>query len=282
MGEYLPGNLRERLRELREAHGYKTRQALAEVLGVNKSTYGRFESGKTKTVNSEMLIKLAKLYNVTTDYILGISDVPEQTYYDIGALGLSVQSAKNLLSNRANRTAVDRLLRNEKFLTATQYIGSYFDNAFENAVMKGNSLYDFSFDLTTGYIKEGKIPLDKDISDLRKTLKESKVQPEPYQLTRIQNQITAAVKEIKRQLSSEDTDYSGQTLDSEIIKSVEEEINKLGDLSRYSYEEKKSFVIEAVKTAVRQKSDYSEEMAERVDKTIEIMLGSIIDVWKKD
>ncbi|MCR5767179.1 MAG: helix-turn-helix domain-containing protein [Lachnospiraceae bacterium] len=282
MGEYLPGNLRERLRELREAHGYKTRQELAEVLGVNKSTYGRFESGETKTVSSEMLIKLAKLYNVTTDYILGLSDVPEQTYYDIGALGLSVQSATNLLNNKANRTAVDRLLRNEKFLTATQYIGTYFDNTFEDVVMKGNSLYDFSFDLTTDYLKTGKIPRDKDINDLRKTLKENKVQPEPYQLTRIQNQVMAAVKEIKRQLSAEGTDLTDRQLDAEVLKNVKDEIDKLGDLSQYSYEEKKQFVIEAVKTAVKQKSDYSEEIAERVDKTIEIMLGSIIDVWKKD
>ncbi|MBE5858634.1 MAG: helix-turn-helix transcriptional regulator [Butyrivibrio sp.] len=45
MGEYLPGNLQERLRELREANGYKTREKLAEAIGVYKTTYSRIENG---------------------------------------------------------------------------------------------------------------------------------------------------------------------------------------------------------------------------------------------
>ncbi len=56
----------------------KTFVSLAtDKLGIDKSTYGRMESGATKTVSSDILIKLSELYNVTTDYILGISDVPE-------------------------------------------------------------------------------------------------------------------------------------------------------------------------------------------------------------
>ena len=64
MKEYLPGNLQERLRKLREANGYGTRQELADKLGIDKSTYGRMESGATKTVSSDILIKLSELYKV--------------------------------------------------------------------------------------------------------------------------------------------------------------------------------------------------------------------------
>ena len=43
-----------------------------------------------------MLVKLAKLYGVTTDYILGLTDVRENTDYDIEELDLYVEAAKNL------------------------------------------------------------------------------------------------------------------------------------------------------------------------------------------
>ena len=56
MGEYLPGNLQERLRELREANGFKSREKLAEVIGVNKTTYSRIENGSTKTISSDILL----------------------------------------------------------------------------------------------------------------------------------------------------------------------------------------------------------------------------------
>ena len=38
MGEYLPGNLQDRLRELREANGYNSQYKLAEKIGVDRRT----------------------------------------------------------------------------------------------------------------------------------------------------------------------------------------------------------------------------------------------------
>ena len=93
MGERLEGNLTERLRELREEHGYKSRNKLADVIGIDRTTYSRIENGSTKTISSDILIKLAELYGVSADYILGLSNTPEKTYDDINTLGLSIEAA---------------------------------------------------------------------------------------------------------------------------------------------------------------------------------------------
>lgn len=101
MTERLSGNLQERLRELREEHGYKSRNKLADVIGVDRTTYGRIDNGSTKTINSDILISLATLYDVSTDYILGLSNTPEKMYDDIKVLGLSVEAAQNLSSGKS-------------------------------------------------------------------------------------------------------------------------------------------------------------------------------------
>ena len=129
MGEYLQGNLQERLRELREANGFKSREKLAEVIGVNKTTYSRIENGSTKTISSDILIKLADLYKVPTDYILGLSDTPENTGYDIKELGLSVEAAKNLYSGKVDSRVINELLMNDKFAVATKMMATYFSGA---------------------------------------------------------------------------------------------------------------------------------------------------------
>ena len=46
MGEYLPGELQDRLRELRDARGIKSQDKLADLVGVTRSTYGRVENGQ--------------------------------------------------------------------------------------------------------------------------------------------------------------------------------------------------------------------------------------------
>ena len=61
-----------RLRDLREDHDLSQRQ-VAEYLGMKQPQYNRYERG-LRDVPTDVLIKLAKLYNTTTDYILGISN----------------------------------------------------------------------------------------------------------------------------------------------------------------------------------------------------------------
>ena len=71
MDNYYP-----RLRDLREDHDL-TQQQVAEYLGMKQPQYSRYERG-LRDVPTDVLIRLARLYKTTTDYILGISSDPKR------------------------------------------------------------------------------------------------------------------------------------------------------------------------------------------------------------
>ncbi len=50
-----------------------TQQQVADHLMCNRQVYARYERG-LREIPISMLIKLAELYDVSTDYILGLSD----------------------------------------------------------------------------------------------------------------------------------------------------------------------------------------------------------------
>ena len=62
----------ERIRSLREDHD-KTQTEIAQLLKVGQRTYCDYELGKTR-IPVESLILLAQLYNVSMDYICGLSN----------------------------------------------------------------------------------------------------------------------------------------------------------------------------------------------------------------
>lgn len=61
-----------RLRDLREDHDMKQLE-VANYLGIAQTVYSRYERG-FQTIPVEHLLRLAELYDVTTDYILGRTD----------------------------------------------------------------------------------------------------------------------------------------------------------------------------------------------------------------
>lgn len=86
---------KQRLRELR---GNRTLKEVADSLGISRATLGFYEDGSRKP-DIEILYKIAKYYNVSADYLLGISDTPS-TDQDIKTLsdnfGINLQNAINL------------------------------------------------------------------------------------------------------------------------------------------------------------------------------------------
>ena len=65
----------KRIRELREDHDLLQKD-LAKYLHCSQVAYSRYELG-TRDIPTEVLIALAKHYNTTTDYILGLTDNPK-------------------------------------------------------------------------------------------------------------------------------------------------------------------------------------------------------------
>lgn len=61
-----------RIRDLRE-DADKTQIEIAEYLHMQRSVYRRYESGE-REIPVWAVIKLAELYDVSTDYLLGLSD----------------------------------------------------------------------------------------------------------------------------------------------------------------------------------------------------------------
>lgn len=64
----------QRLRDLREDMDLKQVQ-VAEILGIKQTVYSRYERG-FQTIPVEHLVKLADFYNVSTDFILGRTEIP--------------------------------------------------------------------------------------------------------------------------------------------------------------------------------------------------------------
>ena len=62
-----------RIRDIREDNDY-TQTEIAKLLNCTQQTYSRYESGEI-TIDIGSLIILARFYNTSVDYLLGLTDI---------------------------------------------------------------------------------------------------------------------------------------------------------------------------------------------------------------
>lgn len=60
-----------RLTELRKEYGF-TQKKLAQKLNITQTGYAPYEAGRSLPI--DILIRLAEIYETSTDYILGLTD----------------------------------------------------------------------------------------------------------------------------------------------------------------------------------------------------------------
>ena len=65
----------KRLKDLREDNDLLQKD-IAKILGTTQQYYSEYENGK-RTIPTEHLITLAKFYNTSADYILGLTNTKE-------------------------------------------------------------------------------------------------------------------------------------------------------------------------------------------------------------
>lgn len=75
----------------------KTQTDIANVLGITVSAYGNYELGQREPDNAN-LVKLARYFNVSTDYLLGLSDERSPKQF--------IQQSSNLTSRESQLLSV--------------------------------------------------------------------------------------------------------------------------------------------------------------------------------
>lgn len=103
--------LNNKLKELRK-NSSLTQEQISEVIGVDRSSYSYYENGKA-TPSLGVLIKIAKVFNVTLDYIVfgeHSETVETVTLADSGNGYKKVDSFANLSDDEKNLLMYSRLI----------------------------------------------------------------------------------------------------------------------------------------------------------------------------
>ena len=194
---FISADTRLRIHDLIKHTEGMTQAKLAKELGISESTLSRFLSGQTTKMGNDRIIKIANIFDVSTDFLLGETNIPVKKNYDISELGLSAEAAQALYTHKVNTEIVCQLLESTKFATLTNLLANYQKEVFATGMAAMNQNMDFLRSLMLGQarlVPEDKVAASAVASDLQ-SLKLPPVSVDTAMIQNVFNQILHELRE---------------------------------------------------------------------------------------
>ena len=134
-------SIQERLKDLRVERGL-TLEQLAEQTHLSKSALGSYEAEDFKDISHYALIKLAKFYGVTADYLLGLSETKNHPNADLADLRLSDDMIELLKSGRVDNSLLCELAAHPDFPRLMADLEIYVNGVAVKQVQTANAIVD--------------------------------------------------------------------------------------------------------------------------------------------
>lgn len=119
-----------------------TLKELAEETGLSSSALGSYETDETKDISHYALIKLAKFYGVTADYLLGLSEMKNHSNADLADLRLSDNMIDILKSGRIDNALLCELAAHPDFVKLLADIQIYVEGIAAMQIQNLNAWVD--------------------------------------------------------------------------------------------------------------------------------------------
>lgn len=131
--------IQERIQDLRSERGLSLEQ-LAEQTGLSKSALGNYETDETKDISHYALIRLAKFYGVTTDYLLGLTETKRPSDADADSLRLSNELMEKLRNGKINTAMLNEMAAHRDFNKLLADMEIYVDGFAEQQIQSLNAV----------------------------------------------------------------------------------------------------------------------------------------------
>lgn len=134
-------SIQERLKDLRVERDL-TLEQLAEQTHLSKSALGSYEADDFKDISHYALIKLAKFYGVTADYLLGLSETKNHPNADLADLRLSDDMIELLKSGSIDNSLLCELAAHPDFPRLMADLEIYVNGIAGKQVQSANAIVD--------------------------------------------------------------------------------------------------------------------------------------------
>lgn len=256
-----------RVLELSTANDWDTAVTEWEIADCEEDdTLNRFLTGKVEKLGHEQVLRLARTFQVSTDFLLGLTEIPDRKNYEISELGLSVEAAKNLYLGKVQPDVVNRLLESPRFAEVTYLIGQYLDDTLAEGYALQNQMMTTLRSMLMGAVRtDAAVQAAREVNRL-------KVPPYQADLTTIQNQFMEAVREVKQEVGN-DLD-AAKSLSKSVTQKMLTELTKGQDMQSPSVTPKQ--IAQAVTSSVSGMDGVNLDALNQFGQAIQIFLESTL------
>ena len=245
---YLPGDTRQRIQDLIKNRKI-TQAELAEKVGLSNSALSRYLQGRTTNLGDGFIIRIAKYFDVSTDFLLGETDIPDRKNYDIAELGLSAETAKLLYTGKVDASVLNQLVEHPRFPQLLLLLARYRDETMIAGINAMNQILTFIRSLTLDQANlhpEDAVAVKNATQDLKLLA----TPPVTADTNTIQNLFMQIVRDIKK--NAESASEAQQAATTEVLKLLRENLTKDGesvDLSKLTAEDLTVAVMKTISEA---------------------------------
>lgn len=196
--------LQEKLKDLRVERNLTLADVEKET-GIVFSTISRYETDENQHIPYQELVKLAKFYKVSMDYLCGMTNHRNLRDTPLDQLELTDAAVTFLKNKKANNRLVSELLAHEDFPQLISAMEVYIDGKISDQVSNMNAVFKFAEQI----LKENVNASDND--EVMSFLRESTIDENEYLRFRIADRFNAIMKDLfefhkKDSLSDSQTD----------------------------------------------------------------------------
>lgn len=251
-------NIHQRLCDLRNGTG-KSQKEVADELNIQASVLSRIERGETKSVSHDLVIKFAEYYNVSTDYILCISDVRIRRNVELEELGLTNKALLQLLQGKVNGSLLSKMLEHPYFPVLLDTANAYFTEAHYTGFASRNAIIDIGTANIKDFIKEHPEHRIEGQHDVRR-LNAEKVTGTEADLEKIKSIFLSMLKDIKKEYDVPQQDISTEELKKQIITMKKQAIFQKKKKSSFNENDMERIVMGMFQSTGMDLDEYEQEM----------------------
>ena len=190
----------ERIRDLYEAHGYSQKE-FADFLGISTAQLRRYEKDPDQAIRSDLLVVIAKRFQVSTDYLLGLTPVTRNNH-ELAHLNLTEAACEKLIRGEINGDTLSRLMEQESFGALIQDVSEFFDGSKAEGINIQQEMLALGAAMMQRHAHETKNP--EKVLSAAAGLSQSQVEIQEVQLSDIGEKLDSILRVAKKEIDAND------------------------------------------------------------------------------